>query len=165
MSSTRSSSVSSITANSTLVNSPLLHSLSNIHPVFMELSSSDPITIASTLTSLASEMLSSARKLLIPLYTPPDTPPSPSLPRAQPHSPPSPSLPITCSPPISITTFNPGIPSIDVSLYAYSLRDNVPDHQDIHRLTRMLCDPHLATALDSYLDLRSPFHTLYQACL
>ena len=29
MSSTRSSSVSSITANSTLVNSPLLHSLSN----------------------------------------------------------------------------------------------------------------------------------------
>ena len=29
----------------------------------------------------------------------------------------------------------------------------------------MLCDPHLATALDSCLDLRSPFYALYQAFL
>ena len=29
----------------------------------------------------------------------------------------------------------------------------------------MLCNPHLATVLDFYLDLRSPFHALHQAFL
>ena len=69
------------------------------------------------------------------------------------------------TPPISITTSNPSIPSVDVFLYAYLLQDDVPDHQDIHKLIWMLCNPHLATALDSYLDLRSSFHALYQVFL
>ena len=155
MSSIPSFSVSSITADSTLVNSPLSNFFSD----------SDPITEASTLTSLASEMLSSVWQLLIPLYTLPGTLPSPSLPRAQPCSPPSPSLPITCSPTILITTSNPGIHSVDVPLYAYSLWGDIPDHQNIHNLTQMLCDLHLATVLDSYLDLSSLFHALYQAFL
>ena len=50
-------------------------------------------------------------------------------------------------------------------LLSYSLWDDIPDHQDIHTLTWMLHDPHLATALDSYLDQGSPFHAIYQAFL
>ena len=67
MSFTHSSSVSSVTANSTLINSPLLNSFSDIYPV--ELFPSDPITEASTSTSLASIML-----LLTPLPLPPPHP-------------------------------------------------------------------------------------------